>query len=292
MKNNICSTKIVFGENYMMEQTTSIYRYNTIKAFGENYMTEEKSMKRKYKEGIISHSEYNNWLAQKHGFNTYLEWHKHKLTEMGFKRETEFRDVKAQKKGFKNDSEYRDFLAQEKGFKNHADYMNNHFYKTGKYRPMSENKACSNYLGIHIAERILSKIFENVQRMPNNNVGYDFICNRGYKIDVKTSCLKMDSKTGIKTTFGFKIKHNKIADYFLLLAFDNREDLNPIHMWLIKGEEVIKSDVSSMKLNDRLNFGFSIRGDIIKQISKYELNDKLDKVVACCNVLKEDNNEI
>jgi hypothetical protein len=55
-------------------------------------------------------------------------------------------------------------------------------------KPLNENRDCSQYLGIHIAERVLSNIFENVKRLPLHNHGYDFICNKGYKIDVKSAC--------------------------------------------------------------------------------------------------------
>ena len=96
---------------------------------------------------------------------------------------------------------------------------------------MENNKSCSQYLGIHIAERILSHIFHNVEQMPYNNPGYDLICGNGYKIDVKSVCHVKD----IPNKWNFPIRRNKIPDYFLCLAFDNREDLNPKHIWLIPG---------------------------------------------------------
>jgi hypothetical protein len=35
----------------------------------------------------------------------------------------------------------------------------------GINRPISEAKECSNYLGVFIAEKVLSKFFENISRM-------------------------------------------------------------------------------------------------------------------------------
>ena len=106
-------------------------------------------------------------------------------------------------------------------------------------QPMSENKECSLYLGVHVAEQVLSKVFKNVKQMPNGNKGYDFICNKNMKIDVKSSTiLKRDYKSD---SWLFQIKRNKIADYFLCLAFDNREDLNPLHIWLIPSENIKSS---------------------------------------------------
>ncbi len=55
---------------------------------------------------------------------------------------------------------------------------------------MSDNRECSSFLGCHIAEQVLSKTFKDVEIMPPSNPGYDFICNKGKKIDVKSSCLR------------------------------------------------------------------------------------------------------
>ena len=73
------------------------------------------------------------------------------------------------------------------------------------------NPMCGAYLGIHIAERILSRIFKDVEVMPNGNPGYDFICNHGKKIDVKSAC----SIKGYHS-WGFAIRCNIVADYFFM----------------------------------------------------------------------------
>ena len=100
--------------------------------------------------------------------------------------------------------------------------------------PMSKNRACSSFLGVHVAERVLSHIFKRVTRMPLNNHGYDFICANGYKIDVKSGCGHTLSSGA--TQWMFHIERNTTADYFLCIAFDNREFLNPIHIWLIPSD--------------------------------------------------------
>lgn len=48
-------------------------------------------------------------------------------------------------------------------------------------KPFDKNKECSQYLGIHIAERLLIHMFNDVVTMPMNNKGYDFVCNVGKK---------------------------------------------------------------------------------------------------------------
>ena len=93
-------------------------------------------------------------------------------------------------------------------------------------KPMKLNKKCSQFLGCHVAERVLSHVFKDVQRMSNGNKGYDFICNKGFKIDVKSSCIQKNN------SYIFSIRYNNIADYFLCIAFDNRENLNPQYIFV------------------------------------------------------------
>lgn len=139
------------------------------------------------------------------------------------------------------------------------------YYRHGA-KPMSENKDCSAYLGCHIAERVLSKVFKDVEVMPRNNPGYDFICNKGKKIDVKSACVSKYGK------WVFHIRHNIIADYFLCLAFDNRDNLTPLHMWLIPGHIV-----------NNLT-GTTISKSTVNRWNEYRLD--VDKVVKCCDKMR------
>lgn len=135
--------------------------------------------------------------------------------------------------------------------------------------PMTENKTCSMFLGVHIAEQVLSKVFNNVEVMPMNNPGYDFICNHGKKIDVKSSC---DQKHNQSHKWSFAIGKNTIPDYFLCIAFDNRESLTPLYLWLIPGH------VLNMKTSTR------IAESTLSKWSEYEL--PIDKVITCCDTLR------
>lgn len=141
-------------------------------------------------------------------------------------------------------------------------------YKIDKNRGMVMNKDCGSFLGCYVAEQVLSKIFKNVKIMPYANSGYDFICNRNLKIDVKSAATG-DRNSG----WFFNIEWNKIADYFLLLAFNNRNDLIPEHLWLIPGEDI----------NHRK--GISISKSTISKWAKYE--QSIDKVIACCNQMRD-----
>lgn len=147
------------------------------------------------------------------------------------------------------------------------EYARKSYYLRGGMS-MTENKQCASYLGIHVAEQALSKTFKDVEVMPPNNPGYDFICNKGKKIDVKSSCIR---KQGGWT---FAIRKNIIPDHFLCIAFDNREDLNPLHMWLIPSVEI--NYLTSL----------TIRVDNVSVWDDYKLD--VGAVVECCNEIKGD----
>lgn len=148
-------------------------------------------------------------------------------------------------------------------YNNHPNHSTIWNHKNFKCVSMTENKSCSSFLGVHIAERVLSKVFKNVQTMPYGHKGFDFICGKGYKVDVKSRCAsKRDNN------WCFDIRKNTIADYFLMLAFDNREDLNPLYMWLIPGDVVnhLKSVTISVSTLNKWN--------------EYKLD--IDKVIKYC----------
>lgn len=138
-------------------------------------------------------------------------------------------------------------------------------------QPFDENDECSLFLGVHIAERVLSKVFKNVERMPMHNPGYDFICNHGKKIDVKSSCRRFSYRQSDR--WRFYIGKNHAPDYFLCLAFDNRVNLNPEHVWLIPREDIGVSD----------NIGVSEA--TTDRWNKYALS--IDKVINCYGRMKK-----
>ena len=138
-------------------------------------------------------------------------------------------------------------------------------------KPASENKQCPIFLGVHVAERVLSKVFKNVEQMPYGHKGFDFRCNKGKQIDVKSSCAQ--TRDNQSDRWGFQIRRNQIADYFLCLAFDNREDLNPLHIWLIPGHiinHVTRTSISESTLS---------------KWDEYKLD--INKVAACWDSMKE-----
>ena len=134
---------------------------------------------------------------------------------------------------------------------------------------MSENKSCSSYLGVHVAEKVLYNTFDNVEKMPTNNPGYDFICNKGMKIDVKSATMR---KNAACSRWEFHINKNDVADFFFCIAFDIRTDINPIHLWLIPGKNI--NHLTTVTMSESR----------MEKWTEYEL--AINKVVDCCNTLR------
>lgn len=187
-----------------------------------------------------------------------------------------------------SEKEYQEYLAKNLGYKSWNDYANHRRHIKGTKRPLEEAKETGMYLGVYVAERVLSKIFEQVQRMPNNNIGYDFLCKKGYKIDVKCSCLTKEQGNDL---WFFNIRKNTIADYFLFLAFDSRNNLEPQHIWLINSNEPVPELRWFNPKNTRLlkNItGLRIPNTPIhlKVFKRFEQTDKLKQLKECCVALR------
>jgi len=137
-------------------------------------------------------------------------------------------------------------------------------HRVGLCQPYTENTKCATYLGVHVAERALGNFFDTIKQMPMNNPGYDFLCGRGLKIDAKSSC---QQKNG---SWLFHIRQNTTADWFLLLAFSDRKNLNPLRVWLVPGNLV--NHLSGLRISP---------GPIgLAKWAKYER--PLDRVETCC----------
>ena len=175
--------------------------------------------------------------------------------------------------GCKTLTEYNNYCAKKGGYEDNAERQREYRYNTGQCMPMSENKDCAQYLGIHIAERVLAHIFkkENVERKPYGNPGYDFICGKGKKVDVKSSSLYTD-RNGWK----FRIEYNDIAEQFLLLAFGERpeddENPKPMRLWLIPNDVIIRGE----EFWNRGSISIKNTPEGLREFEKYELKEGLN----------------
>jgi hypothetical protein len=154
---------------------------------------------------------------------------------------------------------------------NRNEYMRNYNHRTGKHVALEDSPNIGAYLGVHIAERALSKFFDNIQKMPYGNPGFDFLCGKGKKIDVKSGCLRL---RGRSSYWIFDINRNTIADYFLVLAFNNRKNLEPQHVWLIPGKVI----------NDHKTITITNTKKLLDKWDRYER--ALTQVLYCCKKIK------
>ena len=173
------------------------------------------------------------------------------------------------------DRESNNTIYKKIGYEGSAHFLREWRHDNGVQSPMEENKACAHYLGTVVAERqyariILPEIFGGIEReMPYGNPKYDFIAKNGIKVDVKSRCIR--EYPGWR---GWEphIRFNETTDYFLILAFDNRENLNLIHVWLIGGNEIIRGH----KFYMRDSIKITDKSKSLLEFQTYELTNKLE----------------
>jgi hypothetical protein len=253
-------------------------------------------------EGKDAFKKWNEWRRQNGKMPDYTRIDKEKnekiAKNMGYKDLNEYgkesREKYAQDKGYKDFNEYvkenRNVWAQDKGYDNYNDRRNENDWEKGKRLPMSINEDCSLYIGVYIGEIRISEIFDNVKIMPPNNIGFDWICGKGYRIQVKTTTLT-DGR------WPFCIRYNDRTDYFLLVALDI--NLSPTHLWLIGKEEFVRKGtrrngytMEKMYNRDSLNIYDNEKSSLsFKYFSKYEWINKLDMLKEYCNKQQMEENK-
>lgn len=231
-------------------------------------------------------------LELKYG-KEFSDWAKHngrklemKILKAGCKSEYEYREKLAIKKGFNdlkeheriraaiwrqnNKEHWNEYIKNWKKLnRQHINESNNERrYNSGKSLPMELNEECSSYFGIWIAENYIIKTFDNPIRMPYGNPGYDWICNKGFKIQCKAACLDWYDR------WIFPIRWNNIADIFLLSAWDNRDSLIPLYIWIFHKHDIVRGK----KFNDRGSFSIFDTPGSLEQLRRHEVTNKLEKL--------------
>lgn len=235
--------------------------------------------------GFKNRKEYLDRLAQERGFkdhNDYQESYRFEnFDKLSHHWSKENKNKLAVQKGYNDYSEYLDELAKRKGYDNYNEYCRVKSWHNG-HSPMSENEYCSDYFGIHIAERYISSLFEDPIRMPVKNPGFDWICKNGKKIQNKARCLKYDNRND-SVGWSFKIDYNDNTDYFTLSGWDDRNDLEPIFILLIHKNDIVRGK----EFWNRETFWITNKPEHLLEFKKYELTDKLEKLRECCDKFKE-----
>lgn len=146
-------------------------------------------------------------------------------------------------------------------------------------------------------------IFENVEKSTrHNDGGVDFICryarqefvdthpqlkleiNKEYKIQLKIRCLIYYS--GMSPRWLFDIK-NDVADYFILSAWDNRENLIPLRIWMFHRDDIVRGK----PFWQRQNLSITDTSNGLSEFDMYELKDELKILKELCNRKNDEINE-
>ena len=223
---------------------------------------------------FVNGNDFTNWMQQ-NGImkNPAKVWDKYA------------RDKYYQDKGFKNRQDGENQDAQKLGFKNRAeryrDYNREWAHNTGKNLPKEENPYCPSHFG-DFTEDLMIKTFEDPIRMPYGNPGYDWTCKRGDKIDSKGRCL-IYSKVSNWSGWEFYIDHNNIADWFILSCWDDRDSLNPLHVFAFHKNDIVRG----RKFCEFVTFSITNTPKKLKELEKFEVTNRLDKLKELCNKDKE-----
>jgi len=185
--------------------------------------------------------------------------------------------IKLNNAGCNTEKEYDNKCAQKLGYKNYAERIKESRWNKGISSPASENEDCNTYFGIYIAENYVMKTFEDPIKAPPNNPGFDWLCKNGKKIEHKAACLIFDKYGNSK--FHFPIEYNNIADYFILSGWNNREDLEPMYIWMYYKDDIVRG----RKFWRRDSFPITNKPKYLEKLKEYEIKDKLDKLKELCN---------
>lgn len=192
---------------------------------------------------------------------------------------TQLLDNWSREKGFNNYDEYLNIIALGRGFTCYSEYEKIWMYYPGMPSPIKENRKDTRFLGVYIAENAVARLFKGSQKMPHYNVGYDIICPKGHRIDVKATILNRYN------LFSFHINRNMVADYFVLIGFNNIIELKPLYLWIIKGDENISGcPMRNLELLSILN-----EPDYLRVYQKHERIDKLEELKNICKIFDAKN---
>lgn len=185
-----------------------------------------------------------------------------------------------------------DDLSKRLGYKDNAERARIKNWNKGTSCPMSENDDCTSYLGVYIgenlAELILRDIFGGISdRMLYKHPYYEYVVKGGYKVNVKTATLS-------NNRWCFHIGNNSITDYFLLIAFGKRENLDLIYIWLIgKGEIVRKGtknggyEMEKLYRRENIHIYDNLESPMSFVYFERYMIDNLEKYMYCCDDLKD-----
>lgn len=184
-----------------------------------------------------------------------------------------------------------------------SEYANKLNYATKYLGPESENKDCSRYFGNYMEKKYVMQIFEDpipfeyekdkMGRIIDRTKPYDYICKKGLKIKHIASCIRTD-KLHVISCFGdpllyweYLIKNNNVPDYYILSAWNDRDSLEPLYVWIIRGDEIFITQRSQKPFWDRSTFAVYDTRKGIDRMSKYEATNRLEQLREICRIARK-----
>lgn len=163
-----------------------------------------------------------------------------------------------------NSTEYSNLCAQRLGYKDRKERRNEYEWTIGireesdKFHPTYSGKIAEKI----IAKTILPMKFGNIKLDMGYLSPFDFLMENDIKIDVKSAKFRNNG-------YNFLIDENKIPDYFLLVGFNNDENLNVSHIWLVHRDDII----NERKVCNRCSIWISKKE--LYRFDRYELKEEL-----------------
>lgn len=119
----------------------------------------------------------------------------------------------------------KDDWAKSIGFEDFNDYRMDRYHETGKCLPSEANEDCPTYLG-EFTEKLMIHRYPGAKKTHYGNPGFEYLWD-GIKIDVKGRCIS--HRPGRLPSFNFPIRYNDIPHKFVLVGYENRDNLNPLY---------------------------------------------------------------
>jgi hypothetical protein len=174
--------------------------------------------------------------------------------------------------GCKTRKEYETKCAQNLGFKDRAEERRERRHESGEGLAI-DDKDSPTFFG-KFTENLMIQTFENVITVRHNNPGFDWICKNGDKIENKSACLKDGN-----SRWTFNVKYNKIADWFIFSAWDNRDSLTPLYVWILHKNDMVRG----RKVCEFEGLSILNNPSGLKDFEEYLTINRLERIKKLCN---------
>lgn len=313
LKNAGCNTKEEYDDKYAQK-----LGFKDRNQYRKNFSIDKYKLNDSKKEKYVNTLGWLREKAEEHGFGDNVrEFSKWAIENGILNSPSNARDKYYQEKGFKNRQDYEDYSAKILGFENEReryrlykrDWQRQNILNKGITEPAEFNEECSIHLGIKIGEEIFKTLLEKVmfEHVKWNggfmDGGTDFVCknprqefvdkyrhlklekDKEYHIQLRLRCTDRESYSCSRWIFTidryrkFVATSNNIPDYFMLSAWSNRHNLEPLFILMIHRDEMIRIGrcrTQKRALWDRTGLSIYNNWRHVSEFKKYELKEELE----------------